>query len=203
VGVGEGAANPATAAVTMELRPSTTTSHEHATLANHPPPPLMAIFRYSSKRTHDEAVFDRLHTLPPCKLGPDIARWVVEVDDSEASHSDALPTAKRRRVLRSLCTTSQRLNGATRNMAAVSPTRRSTRARSPPKKDMVTAKEVVVATRRMGRQGQREEVDADAQRSAGCVLRGCTLISCACVIFTLAVASKKEDGLHEGGPSIP
>ncbi|KAH8731699.1 hypothetical protein GQ44DRAFT_697900 [Phaeosphaeriaceae sp. PMI808] len=126
----------------------------------------MAIARYSSKRTYDEAVFDRLHALPPCKQGPDITRWVIAVDDSEAGHDDALPSAKRRRVLRSLSTTSQRLNPATRNMAAVSPTRRSTRDRSPPKKDVVTAKEVVVATRRKGRQGRPEEADADAQRSA-------------------------------------
>jgi hypothetical protein len=70
-------ADPATAAIAVELRSSTTSSsHEHLTLANLPPPlpPLMAIARYSSKRTYNEAVFDRLHSLPPCKQGPDIAR---------------------------------------------------------------------------------------------------------------------------------
>jgi hypothetical protein len=118
----------------------------------------MAIARYSSKRTYDEAVFNRLHALPPCKQDPNIAHWVSAVNDSEAGHGDALPSAKRRRVLRSLNTTPQRLNPTTRNMAAVSPTRRSTRDRSPPKKD------VVVATRRKGRQGRPEE--ADARRSA-------------------------------------
>ncbi|KAF2007577.1 hypothetical protein P154DRAFT_517251 [Amniculicola lignicola CBS 123094] len=120
----------------------------------------MAITRYSSRRIHNEAVFDRLHALPPCKEGRDIARWAIAVDDSEASHNDALSSAKRRRVLRSLSTTSQQLNHATRNMASVSPTRRSTRGKSPPKKD------VVIATRRKGRQGRPEEEDADAQRSA-------------------------------------
>src|SRR4051812_48182933 len=97
----------------------------------------MAIARYSSKRTHDEAVFGRLHALPPCKQGPDVARWVVAVADSEAGHDDALPTTKRQRVLRSPPTTSQRLNAATRNMAAASSTRRSRRDRFPPKKDVV------------------------------------------------------------------
>jgi hypothetical protein len=119
----------------------------------------MAIARYSYKRTYDEAVFNRLHALPPCNQGPNIARWVIAVDDSEAGHGEALPSAKRRRVLRSLSTTSQRLNPTTRNMAAVSPTRRSTRDRSPPKKD------VVVATQRKGRQGRVPE-EADAKRSA-------------------------------------
>ncbi|KAF1973459.1 hypothetical protein BU23DRAFT_589476 [Bimuria novae-zelandiae CBS 107.79] len=122
----------------------------------------MEIARYSSKRTHDEAVFGRLHALPSCKQDPDIARWVVEVADSEAD--DEPPTAKRQRVLRSLRSTSQRLNAATRNMAAASPTCRSRRDRSPPKKDVVPTQEVVVATRRKGRRGQPEE--ADAERSA-------------------------------------
>jgi hypothetical protein len=102
-------------------------------LASRPSPQLMAIARYSSKRTHDEAVFGRLHALPPCKQGTDIARWAVAVADSEASHDDALPTAKRQRV-RSLRTTSQRLNAATHNMAAASPTRRSRRDRFPPRR---------------------------------------------------------------------
>jgi hypothetical protein len=119
----------------------------------------MAITRHSSKRTHDEAVFDRLHALLPYKQDPDIARWVIAVDDFEVGHGDALPTAKRRRVLQSLRTTSQRLNDAT-PMAAVSPTRRSTRDRSTPKKDVTTAKEVVVVTRQKGRP---EEADTDAQ----------------------------------------
>ncbi|KAF2787489.1 hypothetical protein K505DRAFT_379551 [Melanomma pulvis-pyrius CBS 109.77] len=134
----------------------------------------MAIARYSSKRRYDEAVFDRLHALPPCKQNPDIARWVVAVDDfeaddsddSEAGHGDAFPTFKRQRALRSLCTTPQRLNAA-KNMAALSPTRRSKRDRLPPKEDAAPAKEVVVATRRKGRQRRPEEADADAQRSAG------------------------------------
>lgn len=171
-------ADPATAAVTAELRSTTSLSHKHLTLTNLPPPlpPLMAIARYSSKRTYDEAVFDRLHALPPCKQGPDIARWVIAVDDSEDGHDDALPSAKRRRVLRSLSTTSQRLNPATRNMAAVSPTRRSTRDRSPPKKD------VMVATRRKGRQGPPEEADADADADA---------------------KRSAADAFSEGAPSFP
>jgi hypothetical protein len=52
----------------------------------------------------------------PCPLpnkAPDIVRWVVAVPDSEAGHGDAVHTAKRQRVLRSLPTTLQRLNGAT------------------------------------------------------------------------------------------
>jgi hypothetical protein len=88
----------------------------------------MAIARYSSKRTHGEAVFGRLHSLPPRKQAPDIARWVVAVADSEVGHDD---TAKRQRVLRSLRTTSQRLNATTHSMAEASPTRRSRRDRSP------------------------------------------------------------------------
>ncbi|CBX98975.1 hypothetical protein IAQ61_007417 [Plenodomus lingam] len=120
----------------------------------------MAIARYSSKRTHDEAVFSRLHALTPCKQGSEIARWVVAVADSEAGHDDVLPTAKRQRVLRSLHTTSHRVKTAKRNMAAASPTRRLKRDRSPAKKN------VVVATRRKGRQGGLEEADADVQQSA-------------------------------------
>ena len=119
-------ADLATAAVTAELLLLTTILlHEHLTLANllPPLPLLMAISWYSSKRTYDAAVFDRLHALPPCKQGPDIACWVIAVDDSEAGYDDVLPSAKRRRVLRSLSTISQRLNPATRNMVAVSPTR--------------------------------------------------------------------------------
>jgi hypothetical protein len=121
----------------------------------------MAIARYSSKRTHDEAVFGRLHALPSCKQDPDIARWVVAVADFEAD--DAPPTAKRQRSVR---TTSQRLNGATRNMAAASPTRRSRRDKSPPKTDVVPAREAVVATRRKRQRAQQEEADVDVQRSA-------------------------------------
>lgn len=127
------------------------------------PRSLMTIARYSCKRTHDEAVFDRLHALPPPKHGPDIVRWVVAVPNSEAGHGDAVHAAKRQRVLRSLPTTSQRLNGATRDMV-VSPTRRSTRDRSP-KKEAVPAKEVMVMTQRKGRQGRPEDANADVQRS--------------------------------------
>lgn len=125
----------------------------------------MAIARYSSKRMHDEAVFGRLQALPPCKQGPDITRWVVAVAESEADYDDALPTAKRQRVLCSPRTTSQRLYATTRNMAAGSPIRRSRRDRIPPKKDVVLTQEAVVATRRKRRQGQLEETDAGVQRS--------------------------------------
>ncbi|KAF2817691.1 uncharacterized protein BDZ99DRAFT_505308 [Mytilinidion resinicola] len=111
----------------------------------------MAITRYS-KRTHAQDVFDSLHALPPCHHGPDTARWVIAVDDSKASHGDELPTAKRQRVLRNLHTTSQRLNVATRNMAAVSPTRRSMR-----NSGSNTTKRVT---------GRPEEAYTDAQRSA-------------------------------------
>ncbi|KAJ4286948.1 hypothetical protein N0V90_012828 [Kalmusia sp. IMI 367209] len=51
-------------------------------------------------------------------------------------------------------------------MAAASPTRRSRRDRSSPKKDAMSTQEVAVATRRKGRQGQLEEADVDIQRSA-------------------------------------
>ncbi|OAL57297.1 hypothetical protein IQ07DRAFT_607424 [Pyrenochaeta sp. DS3sAY3a] len=59
-----------------------------------------------------------------------------------------------------LSTTSQQLNLATRNIAAVSPTRRLTRDRSPPKKD------VIVATQQKEQQGPLEEADADANADA-------------------------------------
>lgn len=108
----------------------------------------MTINRYLSKRTHDEAVFNRLNALPPSKQGPHIARWVVAVPDSEAGHSDAVHAAKRQRVLRSLPTTSQRLNGATRDIVILL-TRRSTRDRSP-KKEVVPAEEVLVTTQQKG-----------------------------------------------------
>jgi hypothetical protein len=77
----------------------------------------MAIAQYSFKRTHDEAVFDCLHALTPCKQSTDIARWVVAIDDCETGQGNALPTAKHQWVLRSLRTTSQRFNAATRNIA--------------------------------------------------------------------------------------
>lgn len=110
----------------------------------------MTIARYSCERTHDEIVFDRLHAQPSSKQGSDIVRWVVAVPDSEVGHGDAVHAAKRQRVLHSLSTTGQRLNAATHHMP-VSPTRRSTRDRSP-RKEAVLAKEVVITTQRKGQQ---------------------------------------------------
>ncbi|PVH91536.1 hypothetical protein DM02DRAFT_647288 [Periconia macrospinosa] len=155
----------------------------------------MTITRYSSKRTHDDAVFDRLHALPPSKQGANIARWVVAVPDSEAGHGDAVHVAKRQRVLRSLPTTSQRLNGATRDMV-VSPTRRSTRDRSP-KKEAVPAEEVLVTTQRRGRQGRPKDANADAQRSAA------NAFSEDAPSFPAPASSLRSLNAEEAGISLP
>ncbi|CAI6226015.1 unnamed protein product [Periconia digitata] len=120
----------------------------------------MAIVRYSSKRTYDEALFDGLHVLPSLKQSPDIQRWVVALPDSKAGYAKKVQPIKRQRVLQSLSTTSKRLNYTEGDMAT-SPTRRSTRNRSPTK-ETLPAKEVVATTQGKGR---REEAEASFQRN--------------------------------------